>query len=243
MDQVTVGIITTGRKYLYISLGTYGFNCINIFAEPNSNISIDKLHQYKHPSTDSIDLTINRTNLGIVKNWYYSVLSLIDIAKRDNSNHIMICEDDALLLSNFNTILQQGIEQHPNKVLSGYIAKLNAEHTQGWHVINTKRYGWLGSLCMIYPVKELLEIFSDPETVSKFTNPVDYHLDTLIGSLSPIIAYHPSLVRHIGVESTFGDLPFDLSSRQGYVCSTEGRRVTTIADDYSRRIRKQNKLS
>ena len=213
----TAVITAPGRHYLSETLQSYRRYwdvTPHIFSEPGVK-QLDYGHWHYNPVT-----------LGAVRNW----LSALKVMLNYSFEYLMICEDDATWKQNVvgpssaETLRCAMLSKHPFDVplkelgfISPYCSRINTfklrEASYSWHEPRMPTWGWCGALCILMPRhfaelvasrrKQFIEYASEK---TKTGTPI--HLDYAIGEMAKrnslkIITHTPSLIQHIGEESTF----------------------------------------
>lgn len=202
--NIAVGILTAPRKVSYIgqSLDSYfkipGMPRPLVRCEPGSA---------RFLNMSKCDVVENITQQGLVKNWNRLARDLLEMDKE----WVMICEDDIewqqpdYVAFSLGHVLS-AYTYHPYHIISPYCSRMNAdpERTDGWHTaILRPAYGLSGALAICMH-RDTLCKFLD----SKHNDTLDYRFHDF--SLSEfaqanaleILTHQPSLIHHLGVEST-----------------------------------------
>ena len=195
------GIIRGPRKVDYIgeSLDTYLAQSKAekpiVFCEPDCDdfINSNKCEVYKHHHKH-----------GVFQNWLFALRYLY---KDANEPWILICEDDIRWTPGaLDTLLEFLPKVNPLKTafVSLYCAKTCGVAPTGWNQPNLD-VGWKGALCVCVPRPTAFEMISSP-TMRKWL--AQQHLDHPLGEFAKdtgkaIWAHMPTLIFHLGEESTF----------------------------------------
>lgn len=206
------GVTTTpGRQYLdrtLESLARGAFDTPHLFSDGDGDYS-----RYGLPVTV-------RDNVGAWSNW---VLSLVELYMREpGRTYYALFQDDVICYRNLRQYLEQssiGSDYYLNLYTAPPPRQVKLDKT-GWHRSNQLGRGALGLVMTNQVVRRLL---ASPMLCNQLTSTgrtipggIDGALSSIMRSLGISEAvHHPSLVQHIGVESSLGNLPEEADSFLG----------------------------
>jgi len=191
---ITIGITTAPRQknYLNSTLNCLIGEDVYIFSEPGASIVGENV--IKHDQKK-----------GLLRNWDFALNWLVENAETDL---IAIFQDD-ILIKNFHRAITELPEHFGFASLYTPVNHKNICKEPGW---NQGRIGWgmTGACALIFNKESANMLLDNQNYHAHFSNyGKDEQLDAIIGQCMvemklPCYWYNPSLVEHIGMESTKG---------------------------------------
>jgi len=188
---------------------TDSYLCNTISSLRESGFS-DEIIIFAEPETKEIDFwnctwVHHPTKLGLYDNFIFAIKTL---RAKMRASWYIICEDDFIIHPNTASCVNSALAYfrgHPEVgVLSPYCAfPYGNRYTYGWRIIQRQKPGLCGALFLIFNgdfIDKIISLLDGMEHDSRF---LDTNIGKCMQSLNlAVIGHIPTLVTHIGEEST-----------------------------------------